>query len=337
MEQCQVCGSQDLYKYDVNGYRCNFCNYNNLYDKQEHTYSKEDIFNKNINVSLKLKKDKYRYLVLNGKSLKKYNQNELETMRDEYKKIVSKKDEFIQGFISYEDFIDYIDNNCNQFGVKFYNVQQSEIANSINERKKIISRLSSNPYDSDIYLTISVDMVRSSSSLSELEENIGDVSELFQFLNKQFLRCLKSAFYKRLTGDGFIALYKREDILRFIQLILEIEKIEETIITYIRDKKLNINNNYIRFGIGIDISRVIVMYGIEDTQTGQAINRSTKLSKIHIRERYSKGTAITTQRFVKYIQDWINISDKKEDKYDNAEVFYIEKLDLLELCKLLRK
>lgn len=335
IEQCHICGSTNIKKYDSYGYTCNFCDYDNLYNRIEHSYSKEDIFNKRVHINIKYKKDNYRYIYLNGKALRKYSSIDLETMRIDYQLISYMKNEFVENTISFEDFIKFISVEYNQFGVKFYDRQQSEMANGINERKKLISRLPIKPSDSDKYLTISVDMIKSSASLNELEKNIDDVSELNQFLNREFLECLKKSFYKKLTGDGFLALYSLDSSFDFMRLIFEIEKIEKKAINYISKKNLNIENNSVRFGVGLDISKVIIMYGIEDSQTGLAINRATKLSKIHSRDRYSKGEAITTLRFVKHIQQWIDISNNKEDKYDNADVYYMEKEDIEKLCEIL--
>jgi hypothetical protein len=178
-------------------------------------------------------------------------------------------------------------------------------------------------------------MVQSSKSLSELEENIKDVSELFRFLTNQFNESLKSAFNKRLTGVGFIALYLKSSLIDFLHLIQDIERIEKSMVDYIQINKLNIKNDFIRFGVGIDISKVIIIYGKEDIQVGLSINRTTQLSKIHVRDKYSKGIAITTLRFASYINKWININDKKEEKHNNTDVYYIEKDDIQKICSTL--
>ncbi|MDY0277379.1 MAG: hypothetical protein RBQ97_04775 [Acholeplasma sp.] len=328
VEHCYICGSSDIKRYDRFGYECNFCQYNSLYDTKRNRYSLQEIFIKNIGLYIEYKKDKCRYITLNGKSLRKYKANELDQMRNDYRRIVAEGNRFISNEITYEYFIDFIMREFNQFDVKFYNRQQCEVFLGINERKEIIKRMTAVAYDNAEYLVISVDMVQSSNKLSDVEENINDVSELFRYLNDQFHDKLKYAYNKRLTGDGFIALFQKKDIKKFLQLVFEIHEIETSIASYIHTNKLNIKNDYIRFGIAIDVSKVIIIYGKEDLQIGLSINRTAKLSKIHVRDKYYNGIALTTLRFANYASKWIDIYDKKEEQFNKADVYYIEKNDI---------
>lgn len=328
VEHCYICGSSDIKRYDPFGYECNFCSNNTLYDTRINHYSIEEIFIKNIGLFIEYKKDKCRYITLNGKSLKKYKANELDQMRNDYKRILSEANRFISNEATYEYFIEFIMREFNEFGAKFYSRQQCEVFLGINERKELIKRMTTDAYDSSEYLVISVDMVQSSNRLSDLEENINDVSELFRYLTNQFHDKLKYAYNKRLTGDGFVALYQKRDIKYFLQLVCEIHEIETSIASYIHTNKLNIKNDYIRFGVAIDVSKVIIIYGKEDLQIGLSINRTTKLSKIHVRDKYSNGIALTTLRFANYVSKWIDIYDNKEEQFNKADVYYIEKNDI---------
>jgi Iap family predicted aminopeptidase len=140
IEHCHTCGSFDIKQYDSYGYKCNFCNHVNIYNQEGHSYQKEDIFNKIINVRIEYKKNKNRYIVLNGKALKKYKTNELESMRNDYTRILTKKSDYLQGSLSYEEFIEFLSKEYNQFGVNFFTIDNNVklLRVSMEENKSLI-------------------------------------------------------------------------------------------------------------------------------------------------------------------------------------------------------
>ena len=325
---CSVCGSTmiqlDTYS---NSYRCLFCGYDSLHSRETHELKKEEVYNKHIDIVIISRNDGHRYIYLNGKALKKYRKDELSQMRSDYTELLSYKTQYVDGQIEYQDFISFLNQKFNDFGIVYFNKEQAELANSIETRKNLVKQLSKNAIRKDTLLTICVDMVQSSDILNESNDNLFDIYQLLLYQNKLYTEKIIDSIYSKLTGDGFLAFYSKDKLETFLSLLKNIHEIESELTRYIIENNLAVSNKNIQLGVGIDISEILLMYGIGDLQVGLAVNRTTKLCKVHKR-RYINGIALTTLRFIKYVQEWVDLSSKKDEKYLEADVYYIDLSDI---------
>lgn len=249
---------------------------------------------KQVEFKIWMNRVKIRYIYLNGVAIRQYNKTELIKMQEDYITLYDIKTKFLEDEISYNEFIDIIKEDYNDFDAKFYNARQCKVDLNINEREEHINRLKNSGYESDWFIVVSCDLKNSSKLIDSKESNLNIVSDFLYELNDELVKIFSEAYYKQNMGDGFMALYKSTDLKKAVTSIVEIKELSMRLDKNLSDSLRN-GVESICLGIAIDYSKVIIIYSQGDVLTGHAVNKASKLCKNHLRS-IDEGVCLTTPR-----------------------------------------
>lgn len=296
IKECEVCGSKDIeYVYLDLCYRCNFCKTNTYKDSKKPTKRKKSfIYLRNVDIKIWMNKSKKRYVYLNGVALRQYKSTELIQMKEDYIDLNRLKDMYMGSKITYMDFIEVIRARFNDFNAVFYNEQQCKVDLNIREREEHINRLKNSGYESDWFLVVSCDLKNSSRLIDSNESNLEVVSNFLYNLNDGLVHIFDNAYYKQNMGDGFMALYKSDDLEKVKKSIKGIYELSNNLDKSL-DDDLRGSIDKVSIGVAVDYSKVIIIYSQGDVLTGHAINKASKLCKSHLRS-IDEGLCLTTPR-----------------------------------------